>query len=53
VVQRNYQGVYGGDAPGKKTIIKAWFDKFIVTGSVHNQSGSEHENMYSNNVEHI
>jgi hypothetical protein len=32
-VQRNYRRVFEKDLPDKKT-IKAWYDKFLATGSV-------------------
>jgi hypothetical protein len=50
-VQRNYRRVFEKD-PDKK-IIKAWYDKFLATGSVLRQSGSGKKCTSDETVEHI
>jgi hypothetical protein len=44
--------VYGGGLPDMK-IIKAWFDKFLATGSVLNQSGATRQSVSEEKVEEI
>jgi hypothetical protein len=51
-VQRNYGRVFEKDPPDKKT-IKAWYDKFLATGSVPRQSGSSKKLTSDETVEHV
>jgi hypothetical protein len=51
-VQRNYRLAFEKDPPDKKT-IKAWYDKFLPTGSVLRQSGSCKKRTSDETVEHV
>jgi hypothetical protein len=51
-LQRNYWQVYGSNEPDKET-NKAWSDKFLATGSVHNQSAGAQENVSDKKVKQI
>jgi hypothetical protein len=51
-VQWNYRRVFEKDPPDKKT-IKAWYDKFLATGSVLRQSGSGKKRTSDETVEHV
>jgi hypothetical protein len=48
----SYRRVFEKDPPDKKT-IKAWYDKFLATGSVLRQSGSGKKRTSDETVEHV
>jgi hypothetical protein len=51
-VQRNYRHVFEKGPPDKKT-IKAWYDKFVATGSVLRQSDSDKKRTSDETMERV